>query len=175
MAILLSLPFHIMYGEGNNQLLEEKYEIAVSYLQSEAPDIEKLKEATRIFCKIVENYPESEITAKAQFGIGNSYRIQATLLYQPQENYRQAIKEYQKFIAHYPKHQKVARAYILIGFCHKEMLNFGSAKEMYQKVIRDYPTSKDAKAAQMELAHLNDVEYIINRVKYKILIEKPQK
>lgn len=155
--------------------LEEEYKIAVSYLESEAPDIEKLKEAIKIFRKIVENYPESEIAAEAQFDIGNSYRIQATRLYQPQENYTQAIKEYQKFVSSYPNHRYVIRAYMLMGFCHKEMLNFGLAKEMYQKVIKDYPTSKEVKVAQLELANLNNPEYLINSIKYKLLIEKPRR
>lgn len=175
LTLLVSFGYSGKSAGSDLKQLEKEYEIAVSYLRSEAPGIEKLKEAIKIFRKIVENYPKSEIAADAQFGIGNSYRIQAARLYQPQKNHRQAIKEYQKFVINYPNHKEIVRAYMLMGFCHKQMLNFGLAKEMYQKVIKDYPTSKDARIAQWELTHLNNPEHLIDFIKYKMLIEKPKK
>ncbi len=159
----------------NLKQLEKEYKVAKLYLESETPKIEELKEAIKIFRKIVKDHPESEIAADAQYSLGHSYRIQATRLHRPQENYTQAIKEYQKFIVDYPNHEKIVRAYMLMGFCHKELLNFGLAKEMYQKVIKDYPTSKEVKLAQRELADLNNVEHLIDFVKYKMLIETPRK
>lgn len=165
-TILLPLSFNVIYGGGNNQLLEEKYETALGYSKAG-----KLDEAIKAFQEIVNNYPPSEKTAWSQFLLADCYRILGDHSLD-KADYERAIKEFQKTIDNYPEYEWAPKIYWDMGICYERMLNFDMARKMYQKVIDDYPSAKIVKLARMNLTYLDDPQLIKALIETHRYVEK---
>jgi TolA-binding protein len=89
----------------------------------------------------MENYPESEYAAPAQYYLASSY-------YDAQD-YNQAILEFQESVNNYPdsiwpgeSDRLIAPcAQYYIGWCYEKIEQWSNAIIAYQKIIDDYPDS----------------------------------
>ena len=91
-------------------------------------------------------YPGSTLASNAQYWIGESY-------YGLHE-YSQALKSFQDVVS-LPRSGKKADATLMIGNCHLAMGNASEAKEAFQKVVSDFPTSPLGDKAREKLSRLN--------------------
>jgi outer membrane assembly lipoprotein YfiO len=58
-----------------------------------------------------------------------------------QKDYKKALQEYEKLIAHYPKSREAPQAQLGIGQCYEDLNNEYRGFQEYQKVIEKYPFS----------------------------------
>jgi len=101
----------------------------------------KYDDAINEFTKVINNYPDSDYPAPAQYYIAYSY-------YEYQ-NYNQAILEFQKVIDNYSdciwldgQDRLIAPcAQYYIGWCYEKLEQWSLALVAYQKIIDNYPDS----------------------------------
>ena len=65
-------------------------------------------------------------------------------------NYDMAIIEFKDYIANYSSSEKVDNAYYWLGMCYFEKENYRDAKEMFDKILKDYPQSDVLAAAMLK-------------------------
>jgi TolA-binding protein len=70
------------------------------------------------------------------------------------KQYEQAILAYQEVIKKYPKGNKVPSALLRQAFAFLEIKDKTSAKLLLSKVVKNYPSSNEAKIAQKKLETL---------------------
>ncbi len=91
--------------------------------------------------------PQGEQADAAQFYIAES-------LY-AQQNYEEAILEYQKLIKGFAQSSQVASSLLKQGFCFQALGDKDGARLLYTKVTRDFPKSYAASVAQQRLKDLH--------------------
>lgn len=95
--------------------------------------------------KIIEEYPQGEITPKAMFMIADA-NINI------RHDFRAAIAQYYAFIRKYPDQKKTPVALFQIGYLYNnELRMFDSAKVAYQDFVAKYPTHELKSSADFEL------------------------
>lgn len=112
----------------------------------EAKDLFKNKDypgALDKFRTFLTEFPESKYAASAQFYVGEC-------LYN-QQQYEEAILEYQKVIKEYPKSSKVPTSLLKQGFSFLAIGDNTSAKLLLQKVVRNHRKSYAAGIAREKL------------------------
>ena len=100
-------------------------------------------------------------TPKEQLAYGNEF-------YQ-QKDYKKALQEYEKLIAHYPKSREAPQAQLAIGQCYEDLGNEYRGFQEYQKVIEKYPFSdlapevveRQYKIGEKLLQHPNKSQFIM--------------
>jgi TolA-binding protein len=80
------------------------------------------------------------LAANAQYWIGEAYYIQ--------RDWRQALTEFEKVLAHDPYTGKVAEALLRMGHCHRNLREPGRAQQAWQRVIAEHPRSAAARRAR---------------------------
>jgi outer membrane protein assembly factor BamD len=101
------------------------------YLQSgdRLLDRKNERQARVYYQQLLEQFPDSEYKAQAQFNI-------AETLYR-EKNYLEARFEYQKFLELYPTHPLASRAQFQVGMCSlQEALNFDRDQRKTQEALR---------------------------------------
>lgn len=107
----------------------------------------KYEEARKGFQKYLGQHPAgTDLSDNAQFWIGECYYME--------ENYEQAILEYEKVIKSYPNADKVPQALLKQGLSFQKLGDKDSAKLLFQQVIKDYPDTNQAKIAKAKLKAL---------------------
>ena len=82
-------------------------------------------------------YPKHPLAGNAQYWIGEAYYVQ--------HDYPQALVEFQKVLDH--GGLKMPEALVKIGLCHLSLRDRNRARQMWQRVVRDYPGSEPARMA----------------------------
>ncbi|OGL38920.1 MAG: tol-pal system protein YbgF [Candidatus Schekmanbacteria bacterium RIFCSPHIGHO2_02_FULL_38_11] len=122
----------VLYSEACKEFFDGEYEKAR----------EKFKE-------YLELYSSSKNAGTAQYWIGECYYSQ--------KKYEEAIVEFFEVIKKYPKGSKVAAAYLKQGIAFIELggkENKENAKNSFQKVIKEFPDSIEAKIASDKMAQI---------------------
>jgi TolA-binding protein len=91
---------------------------------------EELDTAFYWFDKVIKEYPESYLAAKAQY-----YKAETYLKQKRKVNYKKAIEEYQKATDNYPGTYWADEAGIKIGDIYKDMADRKKSIEAYQRVV----------------------------------------
>lgn len=123
--------------------------------------------ALNIFKRIIKEYPNSEFADDAQYWLGEFYSDSNTVW---DNDYKQAIREYEILIKKYPDSELIPMAYLKIGDCYRWLEDYHQAIKEYERVIKYFPTTQEAILAQryigMSYTALKD---------YKRAIEEHQK
>jgi len=82
-------------------------------------------------------YPKHPLAGNAQYWIGEAYYVQ--------HDYRQALVEFEKVHEH--GGLKMPEALVKIGLCHLSLRDRNRARQVWQRVVRDYPGSESARMA----------------------------
>lgn len=107
------------------------------------------------FQKLLKNYPESEMAAKASFEIGKLYHGKVIKNLSEKESLNKAIEYYKKTFNEYPESPPAPNALFMVAFIQANELNeTESAKENYNEFLKNYPSNELAFSAQAELENL---------------------
>ena len=105
----------------------------------------KFEEARQHWKLVVESKAseKSELAAKAEFRIGESYLAQ--------KNYEDAILRYNNVYTNYPFAEWKAAALHQMGWCDMTQKDWAKAKSAFEKLISEFPDSEEAKKAAISL------------------------
>lgn len=88
-------------------------------------------------------YPNSVLAPTAQFYLGSSYYAQ--------KKYREAIPVLKTMAGKFPDHPRAPDALLVVAGSEFELNSRAAAKATLQKIVKDYPDSAAAEAAQKRL------------------------
>jgi outer membrane protein assembly factor BamD len=121
------LPAGDLYAQGEKELDKSRYE-----------------DARAAFKKIVERHPQSTYAPRARFLIGEAYFREA--------EWDKAIKEFEAFLAFYPRHQIADLVQFRLAMSYYDQMKpveqdqgiAAKAMEAFKKLLREYPESRYA-------------------------------
>jgi tol-pal system protein YbgF len=99
--------------------------------------------AREMFKEFLSKYPKSENADNAQFWVGE--------IYYREKWYAEAIMEYQKVIEDYPDGNKVPASLLKQGLSFANLGEEANARTFLEEVIKQYPSSNEAKIARDKL------------------------
>ena len=103
----------------------------------------RYSEAINIFTEYLRKYPNGKKVVNARFWTGES-------LY-GQKEFELAILEYQKVIADSPRHSKAPAALLKQAMAFEKINDRNTAQVIYNKIIKEYPSSEQAQTAKKQL------------------------
>jgi len=92
------------------------------------------------FLDFIAKYPKHPLVSSAQYWIGEAYYLQ--------RDYRQAITEFQKVPEVGPGTSKAADALLKIGMSYQGLRDSASARQTWQRLVGEYPSSEAAARAR---------------------------
>jgi tol-pal system protein YbgF len=92
------------------------------------------------FLDFIARYPKHPLAASAQYWIGEAYYLQ--------RDWRQALVEFQKVLEYRGADGKAADALLKIGLCYTNLHEPLRARQAWQRVVQEYPTSEAADRAR---------------------------
>jgi tol-pal system protein YbgF len=128
-APLAALTPTAAYNQAYNDYLKGNYDLAVAGFE-----------------EFLKKFPETSLTAHAQYWIGEAYFNK--------RSYSKAIEAYERVIANYPKSDKVPAALAKAGVAYAELGNGVKARVLLKRVVDEYPQSAEAALARRRLAEL---------------------
>ena len=102
--------------------------------------------ARKKFSAFLKQYPNAELSDKAQFWIGETYYRK--------KDFEKAILEYEKAIAKYPESSKIPAALFKQALSFLELGDKKNARNLLRRVIERYPHSDQAKLAKKKLENI---------------------
>lgn len=100
----------------------------------------ELGQAVLEFMDFIAKYPKHQLTANAQYWIGEAYYAQ--------RDYQQALVEFQKMVAQYAKGSKAPDALLKIGLCYRALYDPARAQEIWAQLLQEHPGSEAARKAR---------------------------
>lgn len=98
------------------------------------------------FQKFLKQHPKTPYSGSAQFWIAETWYVD--------DNYEKAIVEYEKVIKGFPASEKVPHALLKQGMSFQKLGDDGSARIVYQQIVKKYPQAQQAKVARARLSEL---------------------
>jgi tol-pal system protein YbgF len=98
------------------------------------------------FQKFLKQHPKTPYSGSAQFWIAETWYVD--------DKYEKAIVEYEKVIKGHPTSEKVPHALLKQGMSFQKLGDDGSAKIVYQQIVKKYPQTQQAKVARVRLSEL---------------------
>jgi tol-pal system protein YbgF len=98
------------------------------------------------FQKFLKQYPKTPYSGSAQFWIAETWYVD--------DKYEKAIVEYEKVIKGFPTNDKVPHALLKQGMSFQKLGDDGSARIVYQQILKKYPQTQQAKVARVRLSEL---------------------
>ena len=95
----------------------------------------------------MEAFPDSELADNARYWIGECNFSQG--------NYQQAIREFDRILAEYPRSDKLASALLKKGYAYLQMGRIQEGRTQLRSVISTYAGSDEAVLAQQRLDSLS--------------------
>ncbi|HXG04336.1 MAG TPA: tol-pal system protein YbgF [Candidatus Binatia bacterium] len=92
------------------------------------------------FLDFLARHPQHALAANAQYWIGEAYYAQ--------RDYRQALVEFQKVLDHPNVNGKWADALLKIGMCHAQLREPARARQSWQRLLAEFPSSPAADRAR---------------------------
>lgn len=102
--------------------------------------------AREAFQKFLKQHPQTPYSGSAQFWIAETWYVD--------DRYEKAIVEYEKVIKGFPTSEKVPHAMLKQGMSFQKLGDDGSAKIVYQQIVKKYPKTQQAKVARARLSEL---------------------
>ena len=94
----------------------------------------------------LQKYPRSSRRIAALYWLGNAdYALR---------NYRNAMRSYRAVVAQAPQHERAPEALLALSACQVELQDTAGARATLEKLIKTYPRSEAAQAAQDRLTRL---------------------
>lgn len=103
-----------------------------------------LGQAVLEFTDLIAGFPKHPLAENAQFWIGVAYFAQ--------QDFRQALVEFRKVVDQYPRGSKVPDALYKIGLAHRSLFEAERAREVWGRLIRDFPGSEPARMARTPMS-----------------------
>jgi tol-pal system protein YbgF len=100
------------------------------------------------FKSFIEQYPNSELAAQAQFYIGECFYSRSL--------YLEAIPEYKKVEQNYKRSNFVPSARLKMAVCYEKTDNYTSAFKLFKSIVRDFPKSQEAITSEEKLKKHRD-------------------
>jgi len=110
-------------------------------------DARDAESALAHFKDIVANHPDSAFADDAQFGVGECYFQMG--------RYEDAIVEYRRVAEQFPFGDRVAYAYLKVGFSQLALDQRDAALESFRTVSEAYPGTEAATVARQQIGHLS--------------------
>jgi tol-pal system protein YbgF len=104
------------------------------------------EKAREEFQKFLKQHPKTPYSGSAQFWIAETWYVD--------DKYEKAIVEYEKVIKGFPTSEKVPHALLKQGMSFQKLDDDGSAKIVYQQIMKKYPQTQQAKVARARLSEL---------------------
>jgi tol-pal system protein YbgF len=98
------------------------------------------------FQKFLKQHPKTPYSGSAQFWIAETWYVD--------DKYEKAIVEYEKVIKGFPTSDKVPHALLKQGMSFQKLGDDGSAKIVYQQIVKKYPQTQQAKVARARLSEM---------------------
>lgn len=117
------------YNLAYNDFIKGSYELAIQGFQG-----------------FLQQYPNSILVPHAVYWLGESY-------YQTKQ-FPQAIEQYDRLIAQFPKNEKLAGALLKEGFAYAAVGDKTKARAALKRVVEDFPRASEANLAKEKLAEL---------------------
>ncbi|MCR4665798.1 MAG: tol-pal system protein YbgF [Desulfovibrio sp.] len=92
------------------------------------------------FNDFLAKYPNGKYAPNASFWMGEAYYSQG--------NYKEALNQYNRVNANYPKHHKNADALLKSGMTYRKLGDDGNAKASFETLRKQFPNSDAAKRAR---------------------------
>ena len=100
------------------------------------------------FAAYLKNFPHSALRDNAQFWLGETFYVS--------KQFKPALAEFQKVIKDYPDSNKLADAWLRVGYCNAELGQTDAARKAFATVTEQYPESEAAKRALARLKQMSD-------------------
>ncbi len=105
----------------------------------------KYDDAVKMFQALLDSGISEDLADNCHYWIGESYY--------GKKDYKEAMKHFET-VLEYTVSEKKADAQFMIARCYEQLGDKTGAKEAYEKVVKDYPTSDKVKIAKQRLAKL---------------------
>lgn len=107
----------------------------------------RFEEAEAAFRKLLDRYPQTELSDNASYWLGES-------LYSRGE-YRQAFEIFRQTVERYPEGNKVPDALLKVGLCLERTGDRQGARDVLEEVVRRFPATAASVAATVSLEKLD--------------------
>ena len=138
---------HRMNGQAPKVAEEEPATVSTSTYDAalEAFNSRNYDEAAKGFKAIVDAGSDADVTSRAKYWLGETYFAQ--------KKYKEALPLFQETLKH-KNSEKKADAQFMIAQTYERLGDKVKAKAAYEKVVKDYPMSKNVKRAKARWANL---------------------
>jgi tol-pal system protein YbgF len=130
----------VVVEENPAPVSESTYDNALKAFNSRKYDV-----ATKGFKAIVEGGSDADLTSRAKYWLGETYFAQ--------KKYNEALPMFQESLS-LKNSEKKADAQFMIGQTYERLGNKAKAKAAYEKVVKNYPMSKNVRRAKERWAKL---------------------
>lgn len=104
-------------------------------------------QARENFTAFLKKFPDSTLRDNAQFWLGETWYVS--------KGFKQALVEFQKVIKDYPDSNKLADAWLRVGYCNAELEQTEAARKAFATVTEQFPESDAAKRALARLKQMS--------------------
>lgn len=116
----------------------KEYEAALDLFKAN-----KFKEAAAAFAAFVAAHPEAQLTASAQFWLGNAWLAQ--------RDCKKAAEAHGLLVSKWPNSPKAPDALLAVANCQQEMGNAGAARKTLEAMVAQYPDAPATTTARQRL------------------------
>lgn len=122
-----------------NVAVEKMYAAAMASFQ-----VDDYRQALLGWTELARKFPDDPLAASAQYWIGEThYR---------QRDFRSALAEFRKVVDAYSKSPQVPEALLKVGLCYRALMDAARARETWEQLTANYPTTNAAGQARALLA-----------------------
>jgi tol-pal system protein YbgF len=122
-----------------NVTAEKMYAAAMARFQ-----VDDYRQALLGWAELMQRFPDDPLAANAQYWIGETYYRQ--------RDFRAALPEFRRVVDGYAKSQQVPEALLKIGLCYRALMDATRAREAWEQLAANYPTTNAAGQARALLA-----------------------
>ncbi len=92
------------------------------------------------FYELISNYPTHRLVENAHFWAGE--------IFYRQKDYRGALTEFENVLSGFPRGSKTPDALLKVGLCQRALGNEALARKVWERLMREHPTSPPARQAR---------------------------
>jgi tol-pal system protein YbgF len=122
-----------------NVTAEKMYAAAMASFQ-----VDDYRQALLGWADLMKKFPDDPLAANAQYWIGETYYRQ--------RDFRSALPEFRKVVDSYAKSPQVPEALLKVGLCYRALMDATRARETWEQLTANYPTTNAAGQARALLA-----------------------
>ncbi|MBC8311260.1 MAG: outer membrane protein assembly factor BamD [Candidatus Marinimicrobia bacterium] len=150
----LTILFLILFIGCSNSKVESADKLWTSAI--EFRESEDLRSSITNFKSIIQHFPESEFSSKAQFQIADIYLNDV-------KDYPFAIQEFETLIRKYPEATLAKKSAFMIAYVYSNYLDeYSSAMEKYELFLKKYPDDELVPSVEFELEGLRKYQPTID-------------